>query len=39
MEQWSSGFKALIPNPVIPGSKPLDGSKVTSVFHPSEVNQ
>ena len=28
-----------IPNPGVPGSKPLGGSKVDSAFHPSEVDK
>ena len=31
MAQWLRGW---IPNPVVPCSKPLGGSKVDSVFHP-----
>ena len=32
-------LKRWIPNPGTPCSKPIGGSKVDSVFHPSEVNQ
>ena len=28
-----------IPNPGVPYSKPLDGSKVESAVHPSEVDE
>ena len=28
-----------IPNPEVPGSKPLGGSKVHSAVHPSEIDQ
>ena len=45
-QQWSSGYGAMawwirrwIPNPGIPCSKPLGGSKVDSAFHPSEVDK
>ena len=32
-------LRCWIPNPEVPGSKPLRGSKVNSDFHPSEGNQ
>ena len=32
-------LRCLIPNPGGPGSKPLEGSKVHSAVHPSEVNK
>ena len=37
----SSGIvvKVLDPNPGVPCSKPLGGSKVDSAFHPSEVDK
>ena len=31
--------KGRIPNPVVPCSKPLGGSKVDSAFHPSEIGK
>ena len=34
MAQW---LERRIPNPGVPGSKPLGGSKVDSAFHSSEV--
>ena len=37
MEQWPSGQG--IPNPGVPRAKPLGGSKIDSVFHPSEVGK
>ena len=36
MAWWSMRW---IPNPGVPCSKSLDGSKVDSVFHPSEVGK
>ena len=36
MAQW---LRHWIPNPGIPCSKPQDGFKVDSAFHPSEVDQ
>ena len=36
MTHWLRGW---IPNPVVPCSKPLGGSKVNSAFHPSEVDK
>ena len=35
----ASWLRSWIPNPGIPSSKPLVGSKFDSAFHPSEVNQ
>ena len=32
-------FTGLFPNPGVPCSKPLAGSKVDSAFHPSEVDK
>ena len=34
--QW---LRRWIPNPGVPCSKPLGGSKVNSAFHPSEVDK
>ena len=41
LKQWSNSLvvKMLIHNPGVPYSKPLGGSKVDSVFHPSEVDR
>ena len=39
MEQWLSGQGAGFPNPGVPCSKPLGGSKVDSAFHPTEVGK
>ena len=41
LQQWSNSLvvKMLIHNPGVPYSKPLGGSKVDSVFHPSEVER
>ena len=36
MAEWS---RCWIPNPGVPCSKPLGGSKVDSAFHPSEVGK
>ena len=36
MAQW---LRRWIPNPEVPCSKPLGGSKVDSAFHPSEVDK
>ena len=36
MAEWLSRW---IPNPGVPCSKPLGGSKVDSAFHPSEVDK
>ena len=36
MAYWLRGW---IPNPGVPCLKPLGGSKVDSVFHPSEVDK
>ena len=36
MAKW---IRHWIPNPGVPCSKPLDGSKVESAFHPSKVNK
>ena len=36
MAKW---LRRWIPNPGVPCSKPLGGSKVDSVFHPSEVDK
>ena len=36
MAQW---LRRWVPNPEVPCSKPLDGSKSDSAFHPSEVNK
>ena len=35
----SMQFRRWIPNPGIPGSKPLGSSKVNSAFHPFDVDQ
>ena len=32
-------LRRLIPNPGAPSSEPLDGTKVDSAFHPSEVDK
>ena len=32
-------LRCWIPNPGVPRSKPLGGSKVDSAFHPSKVNK
>ena len=34
--EWLRGW---IPHPGVPCSKPLDGSKVDSAFHPSKVGK
>ena len=34
-----SGVLRWIPNPRVPCSKPVGGSKVDSAFHPSEVDK
>ena len=36
MAKW---LRRRIPNPGVPWSKPLGGSKVDSVFYPSEVDK
>ena len=36
MAKW---LRRWIPNPGVPCSKPLGGSKVDSAFHPSEVDK
>ena len=36
MAQW---LRRWIPNPGVPCSRPLGGSKVDSAFHPSEVDK
>ena len=36
MAKW---LRCWIPNPGVPCSKPLGGSKVDSAFHPSEVDK
>ena len=32
-------LRCLIPNPGVPGSKPLGGCKINSAVHPSEVDK
>ena len=36
MAEW---LRHWIPNPGVPGLKPLGGFKVDSAFHPSEFNE
>ena len=36
MAYW---LRCLIPNPGVPGSKPLEGSKVNAAIHPSDVDK
>ena len=38
-KDMNSGLMVKIPKPGVPRSKPLDGSKFNSAFHPSEVDQ
>ena len=39
IEQMAQWLRCQIPNPGVPCSKPLGGSKVDSTFHPFEVNK